>query len=212
MAHFLRELSHDHYRLPWTFILLLAVSLLTLLSLTLTITLHLLHGLSPLLNLSLNSLLALLWTVGFALLTWWSSGTLSHVCNTANWDSGLGISICREYKALFSFSLLGWLGTVLALVLDVNVYRSTNRRGKFSAIQNTDHGHGGYEGKRGYDDGGDVRVVVRGQESNPNPMAKKKAKVSEGYAVPEEQFAYDEDTGYHGAGGQIERSSIEDRI
>ncbi|KAF2117064.1 hypothetical protein BDV96DRAFT_489979 [Lophiotrema nucula] len=218
MSYFLRELQQDHYRLPWTFLLLLTVTVLTLLSLTGTIVLHCCYGLNPILNLGLNSVLFVLWALGFALLTWWSSSTLSHVCNRANWDTETGVSICRIYKALFSFALLGVLSTLLALALDVHVYRGSTRRGKFTALQNMDskrnnnHEGDGVAGPIGeYGVGGyDAR------ESNPNPMAasnnRQRQRGGEGYALPEEQFAYDEDTTYQGAAGQVGRRSIEDRI
>jgi hypothetical protein len=92
----------------------MAVALLTLLSLTTTIILHCFYGLNPTLNTILNSSLALLWAVGFSLLSWWSAGTLAHVCNTDNWEDDMGVLVCRMYKALFSFSLMGLLSTLLA--------------------------------------------------------------------------------------------------
>ncbi|KAF2728411.1 hypothetical protein EJ04DRAFT_504099 [Polyplosphaeria fusca] len=199
MFYFLRELSQAHYRLPWTFLLLLTVSLLTIVFLTATIVLHCCYGLNPILNLGLNSLLFILWAVGFALLAWWTSSTLSHVCNRANWDTNMGISICRVYKALFSFALLGLLSTLLALVLDVYVYRGANKRGKFTALQ-------GMNEKRDIGEGDHVVAFNEDHESNPNPMAVKKNKKEkkrggDGYEAVGGQF-YDEDTAYQGASEQ----------
>lgn len=203
MFYFLKELAHDHYKLPWTFILLFAVSLLTILALTTTIVLHCFYGLNPVLNTALNSSLALLWSVGFSLLSWWSSGTLTHVCNTDNWDDDLGIAVCRLYKTLFSFALLGLVSTLLALLLDVRVQRSATKRGRFQQLQML----GGVDGKTDED--------VHAHEANPNPAARKKhgqqKRGGEGYALPEEQFAYDGDTAYHGAAGQVGRRSLEER-
>ncbi|ORY17432.1 hypothetical protein BCR34DRAFT_37955 [Clohesyomyces aquaticus] len=227
MGYFLSELHRDHYRYPWTFLLLLTVSLLTILALAATIVLHCCCGLNPILNLVLNSVLSLLWTVGFALLTWWSSGTLSHVCNRKNWDNETGVSICRTYKALFAFSLLGLyvstsavnlkdditdpqtsLSTLLALGLDIRTHRQSTQRGKYNAMQTM-------ENKRAFDAPDNV-VTLDGDEHNPNPVAagrqKPRSGEREGYAVPEEQFAYDEDTGYQGAAGQVGRRSVEERI
>ncbi|KAF2679724.1 hypothetical protein K458DRAFT_374533 [Lentithecium fluviatile CBS 122367] len=205
MSYFLRELARDGYRLPWTFILLLSVSLLTIVSLTATILLHLFYGLNPLLNTCLNAALLLLWAVSFSLLSWWSSGTLRHFCTRANWDDDTGVSICRTYKALFSFSLIGLVATLVALVLDVHVQRGVTRRGKFAKV-----GMGLGE----VDKGGVRGVDVEEHETNPNPSALMGARKrgGEGYAVPEEQFAYEEDLGYHGAAGQIGRRSVEERI
>jgi hypothetical protein len=86
---------------------LLSVSVFTILALSVTIVLHLLYGLNPKLNLYLNGGNLVLWTLGFALLSWWSSGTLGHVCTISKWEDVTGIMICRMYKALFAFSMFG---------------------------------------------------------------------------------------------------------
>lgn len=199
MFYFMSELARDHFRLPWTFILLMVVALLTLVSLTATILLHCFYGLNPMLNTILNGSLAVLWAVSFGLLSWWSSGTLSHVCNKDNWVDELGISVCRLYKALFSFSLLGLISTLVAVVLDMHVQRQAVARGRFQAI-----GMGGVEPKSDH---------AEGYESNPNPSASRQRRQNGGgYAVPEEQFAYGDDTGYHGAAGQATRRSVDERL
>jgi hypothetical protein len=219
MFYFISELARDHFRLPWTFILvsllpdvlvvpgisylllqLIGVALLTLVSLTLTIVLHCFYGLNPMLNTLLNTCLALLWAVAFSLLSWWSSGTLSHVCNRDNWDDELGVSVCRLYKALFSFSLLGLLSTLVALVLDVHVQRQAVVRGRFQAI-----GMVGSDVKSGR---------TARHESQPSEIGRDRQQRhgNEGYALPEEQFAYGEDMGYHGAAGQVGRRSLEERL
>ncbi|KAI4676961.1 uncharacterized protein J4E84_009261 [Alternaria hordeiaustralica] len=197
MFYFLRELAHDGYRLPWTFILLMTVSLLTLAALTTTIVLHFRHGLSASLNLILNSVLTLLWTVSFALLAWWCSGTLAHVCDADSWESDTGVSVCRMYKALFSFALLGFVATGCALGLDVKVMRGTRTRGVF---QQLDVLNGG-ETKRDEDD--------TGRDINPNPIAARaqRGRGGDGYTLPEEQFEYN-DIGYHGAAGEVGQSRI----
>jgi len=154
------------------------------------------------LNTLLNSLLALLWAVSFSLLSWWSSGTLSHVCSRDNWDSEVGVSVCRLYKALFSFSLLGLVSTLVALILDVHVQRQATARGRFQQIGLVSAG----DGKGG-------RVDGDRHEANPNPSAaRQKRGAGEGYVLPEEQFAYGDDTTYQGAAGQVGRRSVEGRI
>jgi hypothetical protein len=173
----------------------MTVSLLTLAALTTTIVLHIRHGLSAALNLLLNSVLALLWTVSFALLAWWCSGTLAHVCDAESWESETGISVCRMYKALFSFALLGFVATGCALGLDVRVMRGARRRGVFQPLDVLDGG----ERKR---DEGEV-----GRDFNPNPSAVRTHRGGDGYALPEEQFGYN-DIGYHGAAGEIGQSRI----
>jgi len=51
--------------------------------------------------------LSVLWALSWSLLTWNMSGTLTHTCNTENWNDTSGIMICRIYKALFTFALVG---------------------------------------------------------------------------------------------------------
>lgn len=51
--------------------------------------------------------LSLLWALSWSLLTWNMSGTLTHTCNTENWNDTSGVMICRIYKALFTFALVG---------------------------------------------------------------------------------------------------------
>ncbi|KAF2713737.1 hypothetical protein K504DRAFT_370493, partial [Pleomassaria siparia CBS 279.74] len=206
MLYFSKELQHDHYRLPWTF---QPLSLLTLLALTATLLLHLIFSLNLILilNTCTNAVLTLIWTLSFALLTWWSSGTLGNVCNRLNWETGTGIMVCRIYKALFSFTLLGWLSTALAMGLDVRTYKIENKRGMFEPLEQN-------QSKRAFD------VSEPGwkgeiHEMNPIPTRREMhgvKRIREGYAVPDEQFAYGDDTIYHGAGGHMERRSVEGRL
>lgn len=175
-----------------------------MLFLSATIVLHCFYGLNPLLNIVLNAVLLVLWSVSFALLSWWSSGTLAHVCTRSNWDDETGVSICRTYKALFSFALFALVATVVAVILDVHVQRHANQRGKFAKIQLMDNKFGGRVNVR----------AVEGEESNPNPsaMGGNRARGGEGYELPEEQFVYDEHMAYSGAGGQFSRRSVEERM
>lgn len=191
MFYFLWHLTHDHYRLPWTFILLLAVSLLTILSLSTTIVLHCCCGLNPRLNVCLNGCLLVLWSVGFALLSWWSSGTLSHVCNKSNWEDETGIMVCRIYKALFAFTLLGFVSTFAAALLDVFVFRRATTRGKYNQMQNIDE-------KRAFDTPNSVPGLGPLPYETQKPFSSQPAHTlgATGYAVPEGQFNYD--TGYQG--------------
>jgi hypothetical protein len=184
---------------------LMTVALLTLLSLTTTIILHCFYGLNPTLNTILNSSLALLWAVGFSLLSWWSAGTLAHVCNRDNWEDDMGVLVCRMYKALFSFSLMGLLSTLLALVLDIHVQRQAVARGRFQQIALV--GGDAKQGQAGGQEG------VEGDESNPNPSAMGRDRGGGvGYALPEEQFGYGDEIGYQGAAGQVGRRSLDQRM
>lgn len=178
------------------------MSTFTILFLSATIILHCFYGLNPKLNIVLNSTLLVLWSVAFGLLSWWSSGTLTHVCNRRNWEDSTGISICRLYKALFSFSLFGLVGTIAALALDVKVQKDATRMGTFTALRLDDRGKNRGGLNEAYDEEG----------HNSERIKKRPTIAATGYELPEGQFAYDEDTEYVGAGGQVERRSLEHRI
>jgi hypothetical protein len=116
MAYFTWHLRHDHYDEPWTFIWLFAASLASLVALTCTIFLHCLMGLNPRLNIAINALLTFLWGLSFALLTWWMSKTLADACDLEHWNEDVGIMVCRIYKALWTFTLVGLYVATLVLV------------------------------------------------------------------------------------------------
>ncbi|EOD47172.1 hypothetical protein UCRNP2_6076 [Neofusicoccum parvum UCRNP2] len=214
MFFFIDQLHRDGYPLPWTFLTvracrvpqrvtlltvslqLLVVSFLTILFLSATIVLHCCCGLNPRLNVFLNSGLLVLWTVGFALLTWWSSGTLGHVCNTANWRNEDGIMVCRIYKALFAFAMLGFMSTLAALLLDIYVFKRATARGKYGQMMDVDMKRSGPGLQQ---DPSAVNLDEPHVEQRPFGVQRsRKAPEQTGYALPEEQFAYD-DTGYYGA-------------
>jgi len=134
MIYFCYHLKHDGFKIPWTFLVLMAVSFLTLAMLALTSILHCCHVLSPRLSLFLNVPLLVLWALSFSLLGWNMSGTLGHVCNTSNWGTDAGIMICRIYKALFSFTVTGFVSALAAVWLDVKVRRTQVRRGVYNQM------------------------------------------------------------------------------
>ena len=108
---------------------------------------HCFVGLNPRLNVIVNGFLAILWCLSWSLLTWYMSGTLRNMCDVEHWREAVGIMVCRIYKALFSFTLLGMyvkvvlllpevcdanfnrLSTLSALALDIYVRRQQTRRG-----------------------------------------------------------------------------------
>lgn len=154
LSYFVYHLKHDNFKIPWTFLVvsslflcnvqrpifdlwlqLFGVALLSLLTLILTFALHCCHVLSPLFSLILNIPVLLLWVFGLSLLGWNMAGTLGHVCNTANWGSEVGIMICRLYKTLFTFALLGAISAFAMVALDVKVRRKQTRMGKYNQMR-----------------------------------------------------------------------------
>lgn len=94
--------------LPLTTLQLLIVSLLTVTSLLVTIVIHFLTGLTPRLNLVLNTILLSIWLPSYISLSYWMWTTLTHQClPNGKWHSLVGMRICQTYKALFTFALLG---------------------------------------------------------------------------------------------------------
>lgn len=110
--------------------------------------------------------------------------------------------MCRTYKALFSFALLGLVSTLGAAGLDVHVHRSSTRKGRFQSLA--------LQGGKTSALDADVDAGI--WDMNPNPTALGAGRPrGEGYALPEEQFGY-ADTEYAGAGGQVGRRSVEERL
>ncbi|MCJ1362687.1 hypothetical protein MMC16_001793 [Acarospora aff. strigata] len=192
MFYFIYHLAHGSYKVPWTFRLLLAVSLLTLITLTLTILFYFCRALNPFFNMTLNIGLCVLWALSWSLLTWYMSGTLLHKCNTKNWKDDSGTMVCRIYKALFSFALLGLLSTISALLLDIIVRRRQSKRGTYNAMQ--DIKLAANDPIDPYQHGGDMpahNVNITRPFRAQQPIEPQRGE----YTVPVEQQSYD--TGYH---------------
>lgn len=117
---------------------------------------------------------------------------MSHVCNKSNWEDETGIMVCRIYKALFAFTLLGFVSTFAAALLDIFVFRRATARGKYNQMQNI-------EEKRAFDAPDSVLGLDPSRYETQKPFNSQPAHTprATGYAVPEEQFNYD--TGYQGA-------------
>ncbi|KAI9769114.1 MAG: hypothetical protein M1840_004465 [Geoglossum simile] len=183
MLYFIYHLRHEHFKVPWTFLVLTGVALFTLLTQTVTIFFYFCHALNPLFNLIVNAALSIFWATGFGLLTWAMSGTLIHKCNVANWRNDAGIMVCRLYKALFTFALLGLLSTFSALILDIIVRKRENARGRYIPA-NDNKAPAGFRlsQQREHDGLESSRALTEEQES--------------GYTPPSDQQRYS-DTEYH---------------
>jgi hypothetical protein len=123
LIYFCYHLKHDNFKLPWTFLIVLAGTIPALLSLLLTVCIP-----SPLIALILNIPILILWFAGLILLGWNMTGAFGHACSAANWGSNDGIMICQTYKALFAFTVIGLLSLIAGIVLSVRE-RSRQRRG-----------------------------------------------------------------------------------
>ncbi|KAF2172232.1 hypothetical protein M409DRAFT_62988 [Zasmidium cellare ATCC 36951] len=204
MCYFIWHLTHDHWSTPWTFIWLTAASLFSIAALLFTIVLHCCIGLNPRLNLVINSGLFVLWALSWSLLTWYMSGTLANMCDVEHWNEEVGVMVCRIYKALFTFTLLGLVSTIMALILDIIVHRQQTRRGVYRLHDIDGPAKRGVrpEATRGPFTDDEHAMHTRESEAweaprpSTGPYNEAAAPLAGGYAVPEQQFEYD--TGYHG--------------
>ena len=65
------------------------------------------------------------------------SGTIITACDTKYWANSTGIGVCRTYKALFAFTILGCASCIAAIVLDIIVRRRQTRLGAYGPMEST---------------------------------------------------------------------------
>ncbi|KAK5452861.1 hypothetical protein LTS15_007009 [Exophiala xenobiotica] len=138
LTYFCIQLKHDGFKLPWTFVVILLSTLLSLFALLVTTLVYSCAFLNPLVNLCSNILILLVWTVGLALLTWNMYGALGHSCSRSNWASDDGMMVCRTYKALYSFGVFGWLAQIALVVLDIRSRRRQTALGRYNKMDPTE--------------------------------------------------------------------------
>ncbi|KAL8650688.1 MAG: hypothetical protein Q9210_003681 [Variospora velana] len=196
VCFFVYYLLHEHYKLPWTFIFLLAAALSTIVSLLVTSALYFFRTLPPKYNLINNAALSVLWVLGLSFMTWNLGWTLGHRCLIDNWKTEAGITVCRLYKSCTAFTVTGLLTTLLALLLDVTTYRTSTQLGKYNQMQ-------GLDVKRSvpsisapipqYDQLGSPRADDTGDLGDQKPYrVQESIEVQHfGYSAPSEQTSYD---------------------
>jgi hypothetical protein len=113
---------------------LLITVVLSLLNYVLTTITHCCHGLSPRLSILSNTICLLLWLISLGLLSWSMSQTILTTCNATYWATSTGITVCRIYKALFAFTVLGAIAYIAAIALDVVVRRRQTRLGEYDPM------------------------------------------------------------------------------
>lgn len=82
----------------------------------------------------LNIFLTILWALSLGLIGWSMAGSITTACTTSVWGNSAGITACRSYKALFVFTITGFVSHVAATWLDIIVRRRENRFGKYGAM------------------------------------------------------------------------------
>ena len=113
---------------------MLAGSILTLISLTLTTSVYYCAFLSPLFRLTINIPLLILWMVGLGLLSYNMFGALGRSCSIANWGNSDGVTVCEGYKAMFSFVILGLIFAGFGLFVDIKARQTQNSMGKYGTV------------------------------------------------------------------------------
>ncbi|KAJ5090006.1 hypothetical protein N7532_008690 [Penicillium argentinense] len=134
LAVFIYHLHADGYKLPFAFLICLVTALFTILNVTFTGVINCSCGLSPKLSIILNMLLLILWLLSLALLSYSMSSTILTKCGTEYWGNSTGISVCRSYKALFVFTILGTASYIASIALDFTVRRRQNRLGEYNPM------------------------------------------------------------------------------
>jgi hypothetical protein len=155
LALFIYHLHADGFKLPYSFLVvsthipqkntpngiqnltnhqLLIAAALSLLNILLTTLIHCSCGLSPKLSITANAILLILWAISLGLICWSLSGTITTSCTTTYWGNSTGVSVCRSYKALFTFTIIGLVAHIAALWLDIIVRRRQNRFGTYGAM------------------------------------------------------------------------------
>ncbi|KAE8374983.1 hypothetical protein BDV26DRAFT_24639 [Aspergillus bertholletiae] len=134
LAVFIYNLHQGGFKLPWAFLVLLITVILSLLNYVLTTITHCCYGLSPRLSLLSNTICLLLWLISLGLLSWSMSQTILTTCNATYWATSTGITVCRIYKALFAFTVLGNISYIAAIALDVIVRRRQTRLGEYDPM------------------------------------------------------------------------------
>lgn len=171
---------------------LLITSLLSLLTTLLTTLSNCCCGLSPKVSLALHIPLLLLWLLSLALLSYSMSGTILTKCTTTYWATSTALSVCRSYKALFAFTVVGTAAYIAAIWLDVVVRRRQTRLGAYGPM-----GSSVAVGE----DPWDVKLAERRDssaegryDSVPQPEQRRGAarvRFGQGYQHPAEQTGYD---------------------
>ena len=67
------------------------------------------------------------------------SHTITTTCNATYWGTSTGINVCRIYKALYAFTVLGTATHLAGIVLDIIVRRRQTRLGAYDPMASSTH-------------------------------------------------------------------------
>jgi len=137
LSWFFYQLKHDGFKLPWTFLVMMAPAYGTVLVIIITYAFYFWVFLSPIWNMILNVPIIIFWIAGMALFTYDMYGALGHACSTSSWANNDGVTVCNTYKALYSFLIIGLLCHLASLVVDIRARRAQTALGKYTNMAGT---------------------------------------------------------------------------
>jgi hypothetical protein len=187
----------------------LAASLLSIVSIIITSLFYICSFLSPLFNLIVNVTVLIIQFVGFVLLSWNMSGTLSHSCSASNWANADGMMVCRVYKAFYSFAIFALLAQIAQIVLDSRSRRNQTKLGRYGNIEGSrdlkmdnldklklqQHQPGGHSAQPSHASSDDVPYGIHDYRDQP-PRDQPARPTYQAYQPPRGESA-----GYYGSGG-----------
>ncbi|OKO98287.1 hypothetical protein PENSUB_9385 [Penicillium subrubescens] len=114
------------------------------------------------------------------------SGTILTKCTTQYWATTTALTVCRTYKALFAFTILGVVSYIAAIWLDVVVRKRQTRLGEYNPMASS---------AAVGEDPWDVKLVERrddgGDGGRKGGNRVRFAGQGHGYQHPAEQTGYD---------------------
>lgn len=63
---------------------------------------------------------------------------LDHSCTKKIWITDMGVMVCRQYKAMYSFIVVGTVSIAAQTLLDVSVIREMTKRGSYREMKDKD--------------------------------------------------------------------------
>ena len=133
---FLRPYSKINKRSHTNNAQLLVASLVSILTVTFTTSTHIFRTMTPRTSMIINGLAFILWIIGLSIITAKiGSMVLGHTCAMPMWATEMGVMVCRIYKALYSFIVIGTASLGASVILDISVSNEVSKRGMYREMK-----------------------------------------------------------------------------
>ncbi|RFU23735.1 hypothetical protein B7463_g12605, partial [Scytalidium lignicola] len=137
LAFFIWKLREVNIRVPWSFGVQFAVSLISLMVITVVSIRSWPNTPSPYHNLITNGVLTGLWALALGvLLGTTTKGVLLESCSKDIWHNDIGMSVCYLFKVLFAFQVIALGMAVIALGFDFFTFRTFSASGAYIRTEN----------------------------------------------------------------------------